>query len=448
MSLLEIKKYLASIEVKNKLAEIAKWYQIKEDDLRQLLEMIVTGEIASGDVAVTIGDKFGKNFDTSLKLTLDLRRKILAPISEQLEALADELPISGWLKYAPDNLIKEFLAALPNYQLNDDLLQKRFLEAIISWLKDVRDTFELKELLMRSPKVGGLGMPEEIFNQLYILLIDKKNEIQKNNINMAQVIAQYEKIQKLESGAMEDVEIDVKAKPAEAPVVKEKPTGTAVTIDELLLSRGVKLPATESKVTQQSGVDLAQEITEEEEFLTAKKELAPPPPASQQPEISKPKASMSQPQPPIAAQKVEPNVQVDLQDLPPQVAVQSQPRLQKSEPSIRPKVEDVKFSARLFGPIEELESFKVADLRRLSKDPLEAVNKILAKLDLLEDESISKRVEGIKALKHSPLYKVYADIMNQAIREGKSFEQVIEQNPVMEISEFRAIMELNKNLKY
>ena len=38
--------------------------------------------------------------------------------------------------------------------------------------------------------------------------------------------------------------------------------------------------------------------------------------------------------------------------------------------------------------------------------------------------------------------------MNQAIKQGKSFEQVIEEMDQLTLEEFKAIMELNKNLKY
>jgi hypothetical protein len=108
---------------------------------------------------------------------------------------------------------------------------------------------------------------------------------------------------------------------------------------------------------------------------------------------------------------------------------------------------DVKFDRKLYGPLDELAALTLADFRRLSKDPSQAMQKIIGKLDILEGESVVQKNEGIKALKSSPLYKIYADIMNKALM-GKSFEQAIAERGDITMAEFKAIMELNKSLKY
>jgi hypothetical protein len=364
-------------------------------------------------------------------------------------------------KYSPANFANEFLTKI-NYQLKDNILKKRFSEAILSWLKEVRDLSELKDMLTKSEKIGGIGMPEQIFNQLQDLLLAKKEELKKEKIDINKIIADYQAGQKSEIVMPPEVseeEIDVAAKVEKVAGPKEKPTGQEVTIDQLLKEKGLpyeELAAKEAikrqlgereRVTEVQG-ELAKEITAKEEFLESKEEIElPVVPAKEQ--IPLPPVLPAQPKPAMTAPApLGPQVPVS-KAAPAETKFEvKQPLIRKTMPEVRPRVEDVKFTSQLVGPIDELAVLKIEDFRRLAKEPEIAAKKIMAKLELLEEESLTKKAEGIKALKSSPLYKVYSDIMNQAIKEGKSIEQVTEENPIITMAEFKAIMELNKSLKY
>jgi len=354
-------------------------------------------------------------------------------------------------KYSPDNIANEFLTKL-NYKITNPNLKKRYDEVILSWLRDIRDIPELKEVMTRSAQIGGLGMPLEVFDRLDALLVGKKAEIKKANVNISQIIANYAVASKSVEAmpAVAEEEIDVAAKATGVAVTQEKPTGQEVTIDQLLKEKGIpyqELAAKEAikrqlgereRVPEVQG-ELAKEITAKEEFLESKEEIEPPavPVPSSEPFQSVPfqPEPLVQPEPQMPA-PAETKFEV------------KQPMIRKTMPEMRPRVEDVKFTSQLVGPIDELAVLKIEDFRRLAKEPEIAAKKIMAKLELLEEESLTKKAEGIKALKSSPLYKVYSDIMNQAIKEGKSIEQVTEENPIITMAEFKAIMELNKSLKY
>jgi len=384
--------------------------------------------------------------------------QVLTASSQAAEVLpAEEVPAEILLKYSPDNIANEFLTKL-NYQITNENAKKRFTQAILSWLKDVRDISELKEVLTKPEKTGGIAMPEAIFNQLATLLIAKKEEISRAKIDMAQIIASYEAGQK-ESTIMpteiSEQEIDVAARAQKIEVQPGKITGQESTINQLLQEKGISYEELErkeaikkqlEKIEQAAKGPLVSEIEGKEEFLESREEL--PAPAVE---------SVSNPAPMQIETPAEPII-----------APLPQPIQQPAQPQVRPEIKqtvirkqsadsrpmagmDVKAPNQAYGPvgpIEELAVFKLEDFRRLAKNPQEAAKKIIAKLDLLGEESLNRKADGIKALKNSPLYKVYSEIMNQAIKEGKSIEQVTAESSNLTMAEFKAIMDINKNLKY
>lgn len=432
--------------------DLLKKYKVESNsaEIFDIFTDCVVGKINSVELADKFMSALDLDFDTAGNLAYDLKAQILDK-KQELESVKAKFLGQVWQKYSPASIADEFLAQL-NYSISDPILKKRYLEMILSWLQDVRDIPELKEVLTRSVKIGGIGMPEEVFSRLYDLLIAKKEEIKNEKIDLGKILTEYEGQQETEIREMPQMaseeEIDVTARPAKLMAAREKMTGSDTTIDQLLKDKGLAFTELNKKeqikrqftgtrqISELPASELANKIVEEEKFLESKEEIAPP--VIQKVE----KREFVQPSPaaqPIPSQvAITPRVQPEIK----------QPVFKPVAPQTRPKVEDVKFETKLYGPIEELGAFKIEDFRRLAKDPAEAANKISAKLDLLEDESLAKKAEGINALKASPLYKDYSEIMNQAIMAGKSIEQILAENPKMSAPEFKAIMNLNKSLKY
>lgn len=459
----ELKRYLARPENSQKISETAKFLQIDLKQLNNIIQKLATGEIAFEELSATLVDEMGISFDLALKVTLDLDRKIFAAVREDLDRIREGSPGSDWRQFLPDALAADLLNNLPDYGIWDNNLKIRFTEAIVSWLKDIRDIAELKDFMLKSPKIGGLGMSEPAFDRLTELLGDKKQLMLEKHIDLAKVIARYEEEQgggAKVSSVVKESEIDVAAQPEAKKDAREKVTGQDITINQLLQTKGIDYEELNRKEAfkqnlQAKAGNLAAVIETKENFLAGKKEITPPSvaPAQAKPHVepsvdsfadfdfAEPAAEPVTPPPPP-----QPVVSPEIQTAP--VPPEPVKPFFRPQPTARPKVEDVKYSPYLYGPIEELASLTINDLRRLSKDPQEAVSKIIGKLDLLEDESLNKRADGVKALKKSPLYGLYADIMDRAILHGKPFEQILAETKTLNMAEFQAIMGLNKSLKY
>jgi len=489
-----IQNYLHSTAVNQKLADLAKYYGLDDKQNRAFIAIVnlfSKGEIAEDQIALRLEEDLDIDFNTAMSLMMDIRRKVLAPVIKQIESLLSAVPPAERERYMPDKLVEQGLKEA-GFKPRDKNIQNRIEKAVLSWFKDVRDDAELKETLTKSEKIGGVDMPAEVFDKLLAFLKTKMADIKSNNIDIVKIIEDYEK---MVSGDVSDVSVlpeevaeeafDVAAVPPKAEKEAEKITGEEITIDKLLETHGIEEEKLEKKeelvkkLAAEKESPLVQEITKKEEFLESKEEVAPPPPVvkpqtdvftdftwqegkietkeEEIPDFDKfvwQEQVMAEPEPEKKTLTA-PSGPPQKQDIPkPKFSPQEakQPLIKKAAggQGQRPVVEDVKFSAKLYGPIEELASLSIADFRRLSKDPLEAADKIIGKLDLLESESIVQKTAGISALKSSPLYKLYADIMNSAIKDGKSIEEIIKERfeDKITMDEYKAITELNKSIKY
>jgi len=116
------------------------------------------------------------------------------------------------------------------------------------------------------------------------------------------------------------------------------------------------------------------------------------------------------------------------------------------------KINDIQASSRATGPIQELEYMTLEDFHLLGKNAKEIENVILEKIELLSQDSLAKKVEGIKAWKRSPVVKIYFSMNMEGMSEGKSIQQVIESRQLtnketLTISEYELITRLNQLLR-
>ncbi|MDD5290537.1 MAG: hypothetical protein PHZ04_00260 [Patescibacteria group bacterium] len=118
------------------------------------------------------------------------------------------------------------------------------------------------------------------------------------------------------------------------------------------------------------------------------------------------------------------------------------------------KMEDVKYvPPRVMNPIDELRYMDLVNFRRLSPEAGKQVAKIKEKINLLEEENYSRRIEGIKGWRQSPVNKLYLSIGQQSISESKPVDVIIEERrnagqDYLSMEEFKAIMDLNKELRF
>lgn len=117
------------------------------------------------------------------------------------------------------------------------------------------------------------------------------------------------------------------------------------------------------------------------------------------------------------------------------------------------KVEDVKYVPRVMGPLDELKYLDLIGFRRLEKDPFKSADKIKSKINLLAEENYGKKLEGIKLWRLSPVNKLYLEIGRFSISENKPVDVIIEERKMagadhLTEEEFKAIMDLNKDLRF
>lgn len=117
------------------------------------------------------------------------------------------------------------------------------------------------------------------------------------------------------------------------------------------------------------------------------------------------------------------------------------------------KIEDVKYIPRVMEPIDEIKYMDLTNFRRLDNDPFKSADKIKSKIDLFEQESYGKKLESVKLWRSSPINKLYLEIGNSSIGGNKPVDVIMEERKknnqeYLTADEFKAIMDLNKSLRF
>lgn len=148
-----------------------------------------------------------------------------------------------------------------------------------------------------------------------------------------------------------------------------------------------------------------------------------------------------------------PAVRVTRTVTPAQKGMSSTPAVRAPVDRRKPMVTDIKSPPTVMGPVDELANLSVVEFRRLGNTAQAATEKIKAKVDILEAESLLKRSEGIKAWQNSPVNQLYLQLGQEALNTGRQIEDVMQQRtlaqqPTLTTQEFDAIGDLNKRLRY
>lgn len=117
------------------------------------------------------------------------------------------------------------------------------------------------------------------------------------------------------------------------------------------------------------------------------------------------------------------------------------------------KVADVKKVEKLIGPVEELGTMGIAEFRRLSSDPGEAVEKMLGTLELLQEAEYEERIKGVRAWRKSPLSKLYINLVQEALSKGMTVADAAAERrnagqESLSGAEIEAIVNFNKKISF
>ena len=129
------------------------------------------------------------------------------------------------------------------------------------------------------------------------------------------------------------------------------------------------------------------------------------------------------------------------------------PMMRRPVDSGKIKMEDIKAIPRVMGPLDELKFMDLVTFRRLDREAGKAADKIKEKIALLEEDAYSKRMEGIKNWRLSPLNKLYLSMGEASISGNKPIDVIIEERKKegkesLRPEEFEAVMDLNKSLRF
>jgi len=112
-----------------------------------------------------------------------------------------------------------------------------------------------------------------------------------------------------------------------------------------------------------------------------------------------------------------------------------------------------KRKGQLTGRVDELAGMDIATWRMLDENPRIRAGKILGKIQNLEQESFTRKSQGIDAWRGSEVYKMYMYLGQKSLEHGKNVEQIISElmtkgQPTLTIDEFGAISDLNRMIRY
>ncbi len=118
------------------------------------------------------------------------------------------------------------------------------------------------------------------------------------------------------------------------------------------------------------------------------------------------------------------------------------------EPAAFSGVQEVEFTPKLVGPLEEIRLLNLDDFHKFSPDPAAAAERILEKINSLEQESFAKKIAAIKAWRQSELFRIYLKIGQQSLESNQPVSSVIAEaaNPLLTEKEFNVISRLNSSL--
>ena len=312
-----------------------------------------------------------------------------------------------------DNVVFEVIKK-SNLSFEDDILKKRFENIVFARLKDVRDDIETKEVLIKAIKIGGLGLDDASADRVVKIIKDefeKMDEKIKKELNLPKF------------------ELPKVAQPYPAAPI------APIAIEAAKPNEIIPEPEVFSDKTQPNSLEKEiSSILKENKLVGPDKSIKEP-------------ALVIKPE--IEAKKIEPEPQPEKR----KIVYESFKLAPLKSSENKAAVEDITRPPKVMGPIEELKYLSLKIFRRLAADPKEAILKIKQKIDVMEKESLVKKIQAIKAWRQSEVYKLYLEIGKESIEKNRETSQIVQEREnsgkiTLSEAEIEAIVELNKSLRF
>lgn len=299
------------------------------------------------------------------------------------------------------------------YRPTDDYLAKRLRNVISSRLRDVRSALEVKQILMRDVKVGGVGLAaadaDSVVKQIETAYQEFHVGIAQEEKSKIETQLEEQK-RKVEERRRQEAEEHAKWFEEKIRSRKAGETQKTLAIEDM---RRVMAGAASA-----SPVDIKEQRAETAKFGPLV-----------------PVAAAGTPKPDV---KVSP----------------ATVELAQTAAAARPRMDGVTYGGpQLVGLVGELKSLSVSEFRRLSKNPQEAAAKIRQKVETLAQESFEKKVEGVRAFQASPLQAAYMGLVGESFRTATPVVALAEEKrkaggDTLSPDEIGAIIQLNSALHF
>lgn len=335
---------------------------------------------------------------------------------------------------------------------------RRLYNLVLSRVKGIRDDQELHDMLISPWNLGGMDFTTGLVQQIQNTIRRQADFIQQLNESSVQ-IPQKDTYKSMMFVRDEEAPQIIPMQPTQtAQPVFHKPIHDIPAPKIAPISPEEKnTPEEQSTPQMQSYTNPLQQGWKYTQTAAPKKEMLPPRvPAKLPIEVPEPEPQ-AKPQvvgvplpqftkPKLQAQEVKPPQPV----LPPKIF----PTVRKTIlQDSKPQLTDIKTRSTPMGPLEELQSFGLKDLRQLSQDPRQVTQLLKGKFDLLEEESLEAKSKGIQAWKNSALNQLYIEMGQESLVSGESIESITQKRaeqkkPYLTAEEFEAIADFNTSLRF
>lgn len=310
----------------------------------------------------------------------------------------------------------------------DEYLLRRMQSVISSRLRDVRNAIEMRQILLRDSKVGGVGLTQEQAEEVvekveaaYVASHGSIMEDEKKKLE-AQTLIQQQKIEERKKREAEEHAKWYQEKILAKKQADDRQSQMAEQYRKTLSAAQSVPPA-----VPQAPIDVKEQQLEKQRFGN----MVP------------------------AAVVAHPEVKVSLATVQIQGAgtVPLKPKIDGVVPPAPQVVGVVSPGPRLVGLMGELSELTLTDFRRMAKTPEQAVEKIAQKIETLAQESFEKRVEGIRAFQASPLQGAYMALVGESFRSGKPVATLADEKRAkgentLSPAEVASIITLNSKLHF
>lgn len=311
-----------------------------------------------------------------------------------------------------EELTKKIIREISVVNYDADLRMR--LENIIRLrLREVRDTVDTREALLRKKVDGGLELPSQTADEIIEIILRYLPQTHRPFIDLVE----SKEVKDLATLMSEQAELSQVPPVTPLPLTKTAPSISARPLVVPSPPAVAMKPAEPTAGVQPISTGTAPSLMRPD--LSAKSEAAAPQTPSG--------AAWPQPLEPII--------------------------IKVPTPSRKPAMTDVHTKPSVVGPIDELKLLTIADFRRLDADPHRATARLREKIKLLEEDSYAKMVEGIQAWRLSPLNQLYLTIGQESLEKQKNVTDAIAERreagkAALSEDEFEALLDLNKKLRF